>query len=349
MEKVELRAIIKYFDKKGLSPKQIHEELVETLRDKAPSYSMVKTWCADFKRGRTSTEDASRSGRPREAATPEIIEDVHDMVYNDRRVTVRHVSESLGIAIGTVHNIITEDLGMNKVSARWVPRMLTEHQKRNRKMVCRDLLKRFNDDQGTFIDRIVTQDETWVHHYDPETKMQSMQWKHPESPAPRKFRVVPSAKKVMASVFWDSGGVLMVDYLPKGQTITGNYYAEELRRLREAIKEKRRGKLTRGVLLLQDNAPAHTSQVAVTSASHCGFELLPHPPYSPDLAPSDYYLFPKLKLELKGHRFGSNEEVISSVDAFLGCQPASFFSEGLQLLESRWRKCIAVNGDYVEK
>ena len=74
----------------------------------------------------------------------------------------------------------------------------------------------------------------------------------------------------------------MIDYLEQGETINGEYYASELRQLKDAIKEKRRGKLRAGVLLLQDNAPVHTSQVAVAQAATCRFELLPRAPYSPD-------------------------------------------------------------------
>ena len=101
---------------------------------------------------------------------------------------------------------------------------------------------------------------------------------------------------VMASIFWDSEGGNMVNYLQEGHTINGAYYAEELRQLHPEIVKKRRGKLTQGVLLLQDNAPVHPSQVAVTK---CSFEVLPHPQYSPDLTASDFYLFPNLKTNLK--------------------------------------------------
>ena len=127
------------------------------------------------------------------------------------------------------------------------------------------------------MDRVVTQDETWVHHFDLESKKQSMQWKHPGSPPPKKFKRVSSAGKVMASIFCNNQGVIMVDYLEEGPMINGAYYAEELRRLHQEIVRKRRGKLTRGVLLLLNNAPAHKSQVAMAAATECGFEVLPHP------------------------------------------------------------------------
>ena len=100
------------------------------------------------------------------------------------------------------------------------------------------------------MDRVVTQNETWVHHFDPESKKQSMLWKHPCSLPPAKFKRVSSAGKVMASTFWDNQGVIMVDYFQEGRTINGAYYAVELRRLRHEIVRKRKGKLTPGVLLL---------------------------------------------------------------------------------------------------
>ena len=132
----------------------------------------------------------------------------------------------------------------------------------------------------------MTTDETWVHHYDPETKIRSMQWKHKGSPTPKKFKVHPSAGKVLLSVFWDAQGVIMVDYLHRGATISGLYYTDLIHKLQDAIKEKHCGKLRRKVLLHQDNAPSHKSLVAMAAISTAGVELLDHPPYSPDLAPA---------------------------------------------------------------
>ena len=91
---------------------------------------------------------------------------------------------------------------------------------------------------------------------------------------PKKFKIASSAGKVMASVFWDSQGVIMIDYFQQGRTINVVYYAAELRRLRQKIATKRRGKFTQGVLLLQDNEPAHTSQVDMTASTERGFEVL---------------------------------------------------------------------------
>lgn len=129
--------------------------------------------------------------------------------------------------------------------------MLDQKMKDCRCEASMENLQLMQSNWNLFMQRIVTGDETWIHHYDPDTKQESMQWKHATSPSPRKFKVQPSAGKIMCTVFWDAEGVLLIDYMPHKETITGVYYADLLRQLRIAVKEKRRGKLTQVPLLLQ--------------------------------------------------------------------------------------------------
>jgi len=115
--------------------------------------------------------------------------------------------------------------------------------------------------------------------------------------------------KVMTTIFWDCKGVLLVDYIPQKTIMTGPYYSEVLTNLRQAVKEKRREILIRGPLLLHDNAPALMSRVAQAIVKDIGFEQLSRPPYSPDLTPSDFYLFRHLKQHLRGTRFFDDDEL----------------------------------------
>ena len=165
----------------------------------------------------------------------------------------------------------------------------------------------------------------------------------------KKAKTVPSAGKIMASVFWDGDGILLIDYLQKGQTINGTYYASLPTQLREKIKIKRSGKLTKGVLFHQDNASVHMSVIAMAAIHDCGFKMIKHPPYSPDLAPSDFHLFPKLKTAISGTHFQSDDDVIHVVDDFLNGQGKDFFKNGIETLKHHWQKCIDTEGDYVEK
>ena len=151
------------------------------------------------------------------------------------------------------------------------------------------------------------------------------------------------------TVFWDASGILLVDFLEKGCTTNGEYYAFLLGELRAAIIQKRRGKMSRGVRLLQDNAPPHKSRVAVTiKAVDCGFELLPHTPYSPDLPPSDFHIFPHMKKKLRGRVFASDVETKAAVMDVLEGFPKDYFRDGLLALAKRSEKCVSLNGDYVE-
>jgi [histone H3]-lysine36 N-dimethyltransferase SETMAR len=349
MEREEVRAVIKYLCMKKMSTLEIHEDLKRTLGESAPAYSTVAKWAAEFRRGRSSCDDDPRTGRPSSSVVEDTIAKVEKLVLADRRLTIRYIAKTVGISFGSTQTILTEHLKLRKVSARWVPRMLTTDQQHDRLKTCRQLLERFSANREDFIFRYVTVDETWVHHFDPETKQQSMAWKHKESPPPKKFRVVPSAGKIMATVFWDASGILLVDYLERGCTITGEYYAQLIPKLRNEIKKKRRGKLTRGVLFHHDNAPVHTSEVAVAAINAAGFELMPHPSYSPDLAPSDFYLFRHLKKNIKGRRFSDDNDVMNAVDDWFDEQSEDFFSQGIRELEHRWHKCISVEGNYVEK
>ena len=96
----------------------------------------------------------------------------------------------------------------------------------------------------------------------------------------------------------------MFDFLPKRSTITGVYYANLLDHLRTAIREKRRGKLSKGVLLQQDNARVHTCKDAIDAVERNKYELIPNPAHSADLAPSDFFIFPFLEKDIRGCHSG---------------------------------------------
>ena len=170
-----------------------------------------------------------------------------------------------------------------------------------RASVCSALLKHFRS-KDDFLLRLVTVDDTGFIIMCQKIKL-SRHWVGPGSPRQKKFKTQPSAGKVMATVFWDAKGVIMLDFLPKRSTITGVYYENLLDQLRTAIREKRRGKLSKAVLLQQDNARVHTCKVAMDAVERNGYELIPHPAYSPDLAPSDFFLFLNLKKDIYGKPF----------------------------------------------
>jgi len=141
--------------------------------------------------------------------------------------------------------------------------------------------------------------------------------------------VQKSAGKVLASIFWDQDGILLIYCLPNGQTINAEYYSSLLVQLKDILKEKRRGQFTKGVLFFHDNVPAHRALATQKKLAYLGFQCLDHPPYFPDLTPSDYHMFPGLKKQLKGRHFSSDAEVIVATETWLDRQRSEFFFECL--------------------
>jgi len=126
---IETRAVIKFFFLQGKAPKEIHAILTETLGEHAPSCVTVKNWVAQFKRGDFSTCDAPRPGRPKTVTIPEIIDQIHELILEDRQISAKSIAEQLGISREQVGSIIHEDLGIRKLSAKWVPKCLNADQK----------------------------------------------------------------------------------------------------------------------------------------------------------------------------------------------------------------------------
>ena len=188
MEKTEIGAIIKYLHLQGMTASEIHDDMLKTLAESAPSYATVTRWTREFKRGRDSVEDDPRSGRPPTATTQDKVDLALQMVMQDRRISCRQIAERLGISIEQADKILTQELGFSKVSARWVLRLLTPEQKRTRSTVSKGHLELFEADEDNFLARFITMDETKVHHFQPETKEQPKQWKHLSSPTQRRPR-----------------------------------------------------------------------------------------------------------------------------------------------------------------
>jgi len=167
-------------------------------------------------------------------------------------------------------------------------------------------------------------------------------------PAPKKSECKNPLEKFLPRFFWDQDGILLIDYLPKGQTINAEYCLSLLVQLKDILKKKRRGKVTKGVLFLHDNAPAHQALATQKKLACLGFQCLDHPPYSPDLAPSVYHPFPGLKKQLKVSHFSSDVEVTAAAETWLYGQNSELFLSGLQKLEQRAKKCIELRRECVE-
>jgi hypothetical protein len=151
-----------------------------------------------FKNGRKNVTDEDRSVRPETSSSVTNVDRVNILTQENRRITVSAVANVLDINYGSAYSIMYDELKYRKACSRWVSKQLTEDHKQNRVEICIQFLHRY--EREGLLERIVTGDETWVHHFEPESKQQSMRWKHTSSPPTKKFKNVPFAKKSYADL-----------------------------------------------------------------------------------------------------------------------------------------------------
>lgn len=212
------------------------------------------------------------------------------------------------------HVRFLKNLGIRKLSSRFVPRFLTGEMCEARLQSSKQCLELWRQHGQRFLSSIVTVDETPLSMYLPESKRESMEWRLPHETAGRKMRSNSSHRRCfMLTVFWDHSGPIKVDFAEKDVKLNSTYYAALVAETRSSRRKPRGSPLW----LLQDNAPIHTSVLTTKTIDDAGFELLPHPPYSPDLAPSDFWLFCHMKKSMRGQIFQSPEDVREHVQKFL--------------------------------
>jgi len=204
--------------RKTFAPNDIHRRLLNFYGEQTVGVSTVRRCVARFSIGDSDVKYKTRSGRPCTAVTLRNEERLVQLIRANRRITTRELCTKLNIGFSALETMVAT-LEYSKVCARWVPRILTQEHKEHRMQFCQDLLKQHEAEGDSFLDRIITGDETWCHHYEPESKRQFVEWRHVNSPSKKKFKTLPSAGIVMCTVFWDRKGVSLLDFLKPGQTI----------------------------------------------------------------------------------------------------------------------------------
>ncbi|UYV78250.1 hypothetical protein LAZ67_16000683 [Cordylochernes scorpioides] len=308
IKKMDQRTCIKFCVKNEIKCADAFRMLTVAYGEATLDRSNVYRWYKMFSEGREDVNDEERAGRPSTSSTDEKINEVKKMILANRRITVREVAEDLNISIGSCHSIFINDLGMRRVAAKFVPKLLNCDQKQHRMNIANEMLDSVRDDPN-LLQRAITGDEAWVYGYDVEAKAQSSQWKLPHEPRPKKARQVRSNVKVLLTVFFDYRGVVHHEFLPQGRTVNKEYYLQVMRNLREAIRQKRPDLWkNKNWLLHHDNPCSHIVACArlfgqKQHTNDAAATLFPR------LAPCDFFLFPKLKRPMKGRRYATLDEI----------------------------------------
>ena len=223
------------------------------------------------------------------------------------------IAESLNIPKTVVLQILKEDLGKRKLCAYFVPHSLAPEQREDRVTSCQDIIM-IDDTDKNFFNKISTGNETWCFAYDPETKQQSSGWVGETPPRPKKLNFQRSRIKNILIIFFDSQGAVHKELVPEGKTVNAEFYKGVMDHPLKRIQRVRPAAFCSSIFfLLHDNAPVHKAASVCQFLTQKYVTTLYHTPYFLDLSPSDYFLFPKLKMKVKRLHFADVAEIQEAV------------------------------------
>ncbi|KAF2353642.1 Transposase type 1 [Trinorchestia longiramus] len=298
MTKHDLRLLMLHEFKLGHNASEASANINRAWGEESTRDRPVRRWFGKFWNGDESLKDEEGRGRLGSLENKQL----HTVVEQNPRQSVREMSQTLGVSIAKVSRHL-KIIGKVKKLDKWVPHELKENQKLRRFEVCSMLSLRNTNDP--FLDRIVTCDEKWVLY---DNCKRSGQWLDRDE-SPKHFpKPMLHQEKIMVTVWWSTIGVIHYSFLGVNETINAERYCNDLAVMHARLSEKRPALVNRrGSILLHDNARPHVARITVQKLTELGYETLPHP-HSPDLSPTDYHLFKHLSTFLDGKTFRSKQE-----------------------------------------
>lgn len=335
------RHLLYYAFRRGKKASETARKICAVYGENSVSERTAQEWFVKFKTGCIDIEDAPRSGRP-----VELDEDgLKTLLKENSRQTQQELATKMGCSQESVSRHLAS-MGIVRKLGVWVPHALTDSQKETRLMIAAQHLARYQatrNHDNRFLHRIVTGDEKWCLYINLKPKAD---WVPRGTAAKPRVKQDLHPKKVMLCVWWDWEGLIYWELLEDHQTVTSELYVAQLQRVRLALQQKRPHRQGQ-VILLHDNARPHTARNTKAALATLEWEILLHPPYSPDLAPSDYHLFRSLTNHLRDRCFDKEEDLRQDLNAFFDSKPQKFWREGIHHLVDRWKEVVNNDGDYV--
>lgn len=335
---LKIRTCLLYDFKVGLSATESVKRINVAFGQSTITIRDAQRWFKRFREGNENLEDMPRGAPSILVENDTLIE----LVEGGPRRTCTEMADHLNCNESTVRKRLHE-LGYSKKLDKLVPHRLTPANKMARFNICSILLERHK--QMPFWKRIITCDEKWVLH---DNFRRSASWvKMNSSPGIcPKQGLHPS--KTLITVWWNYKGIIHTDYLPPRKTIKADIYCAEIDVVRAKLQKTDPALVNRrGIILLHDNARPHTAKMTQEKISQVGWELLPHPPYSPDLSPTDYHLFLSMSNFLSGKKYHSVNDVQSDMSLFFVSKKPEFYERGIFSLIDRWEKVVNSCGEYI--
>jgi hypothetical protein len=293
-------AICLFLAMKQLSAKAIHSELVAVLGPDVIAYSTLTKYLRQHQFPSIPCE------APNEHPATVIDEAILNALDKPPFSSVRELAQLTCIPRSTVHRHLTQSLGFVVKHLRWIPHNLTATPQVQRVTLANELLLELCliKDRGWKFS--ITLDESWFYLVTDHEQI----WLRPEETPPERAKHTIQDRKIMVTIAWNPLGFHLIQSLPKGCSFNADYYRDNIL---AALTPLHPGPDGRQLVLHADNARSHTARKCRTFCAENGLQLAPHPPYSPDLAPSDFFLFGYVKAKLQGMEFLSDQELLEAI------------------------------------
>jgi transposase len=338
--KMQQRSVVRYYCLLGKTNRQICAKLAKGYGREALHERAVERWAARFRDGQETVEDNDRPGRPPKS---DFAKALVQFLEKQPHSSTREISKALCAPRTTIRRVLAS-LGLHFFAPRWIPNRLSDDQKADRVALSQEMLEILEPTSSNKWRYVITEDESWIYR---DNNIRGM-WAHDRDEIPRSVRHSVCSKKTMISVYFSRYGFESIEYVRQGQNYNSEFFADFVLTNLEYKLAIRRPKLrAKNVYLHVDNARPHTAKRSIARIEELHFKRLPHPPYSPDIAPCDFYLFGYLKEKLHGRTFFSDDEVISAVERVLKEIPIEVLCSVMEDWTRRLNQVIELAGDYL--
>lgn len=338
---IEQRYAIAFMHRGGMPANKIQEKLTETYGSAAYKIGSVTYWIRQIKLGRINLHEEL----PREKPIDEgITNAVKRMIEQNPFLSARQIAKVLGISPNTVIDRLVNYLEYRNYHTRWVPHHLSIDQKQIRVECAKSMLTILRNEKRTHFSNVITGDESWfLFEY-----CQSSQWVLSKEDLIEKTRKTNMEKKIMLTIFFNGSGPVVVNFLPPKLKFNGQYFIDILEEIKMNVYPNGRAQRNVRKILHFDNCPSHRSQKVKDYIENSEFRKMPHPAYSPDVAPSDFGLFGTMKEKLIGVEHDSEESLKSHILEILGDFEPDFWQSLFNSWIERLEELIKRDGNYIE-
>ena len=304
---MEQRAVVRFFTLKRTKAKDIKTELDEVYGKEALSLSAVKKWRKRFADGRPSLDDDPRPGRP---CRSDLANPIQSLLRERPFISCKVICKKLRIPKTTCLRVLHDELGLLKRHLRWVPHRLEDSQKALRVAFSHDILEVLRRTQENDFAMLLTGDEAWFYSQYQHDSM----WADASEELPTRVRPKISSRKCLICVIWSPMGIHSLLAVPSGSQYNSHFFCDNvLADLKANLTEGSRRKTLQGYFLHLDNAPAHNARISQQAINDLRATRVPQPPYSPDIAPSDFFLFGHIKNEILGMDVTSETQLLETI------------------------------------